>query len=133
MGFSDVRAQSVLASLNDSPPWYSVAEYMEAMCALVTLFHHELQRPTTRGVSLQEVLLGYVSPDTVQWLFNNLRLRRGAPRRMLALLGSGLHNVSTSHGPLTKWTEEREFPFWSLDKWLALTPLLVQLKHRVKL
>ena len=104
-----MRAKAVAQATNDNTTWYSEAEYLEAVCAVVTLLHHELQRPTARGISLHKLLSNSVAPDRVQWLMNNIRLRRRAPEHMLPLLGSGLtpshslnHNESEMQVPSAK-------------------------------
>ena len=103
-GLSMVRAWGFVQQLNDATPWHSKAEYLEGIAALVTLFPEEVRRKTVQqGRTLRAVLHSSCAGDRLEWLFNNIRLRRRVPPAMLSLLGSGTSPNESLHKELNTW------------------------------
>ena len=77
------RASSFLKSLDDTKPWYSPMEYIEAVASLATVYAEEMTRKThVQSRTIAQLLWSACSAERFQWYFNNIRYRRSIERQM---------------------------------------------------
>ena len=120
---SVVRAARVANTLQVDVPWYSYADYIEALAALAALFPDESRRKThVAGQSVAKLFYNATRGDRLGWACINIRMRRSVPRSMLAMLGSGTSPNEALHAEINAWYRQQPELF--------VTTLELQLRTR---
>ena len=108
------RAKAVAEEMNGELPWYTFMEYIEAMAALSALFPAEVSKPTHhQGHQMKYLLYLATDGDTMNWYFNNIRVRRALAPTMVPLLPSGTSANEALHAEMARWLRTQPEVFLS--------------------
>jgi hypothetical protein len=103
------RAREVRDQLNIEKPFYTRVEFIEALAALSSLFPEDVQRRVTgSNKQLSKVLWCAASPDRVEWLLNNIRVRCLVDPARLSLLSSGTTSNEALHSEINNWFRQAQ-------------------------
>ena len=93
------EARAASTQLDDTKPFYTVMEFLQALASTTALYWAEVDKPThAKGVRLCDLLWRAGAPHRIQWYLNNTRLMHSLPANMLSLVSNGsTSNESLNH------------------------------------
>eukprot|EP00439_Symbiodinium_sp_Y106_P017241 s455_g2.t1 len=102
-------AVRLLESLDPTTPFYSRAEWVQTLAAVVSVHRQEADRlapgPNRR---IWQLLHTASAADRSEWYFNNIRLRHSFPRSYLNLLPAGTASNESLHHEINSWFRETQ-------------------------
>ena len=128
-----VYAQRVLQRLDPSVPVLTRVSFIEAVAAICALHSQEVERKVTgTSKSVRQVLWSACSPQRLEWLFNNQRVRHALSPLQRALLPSGTTSNEALHSEINSWTRStHEVHRSTLKLKLRIFTLGKQLVHHI--
>jgi len=130
---TNVYAQRVLQRLDPSVPVLTRVSFIEAVAAVCALHSQEVERKVTgTSKSVRQVLWSACSPQRLEWLFNNQRVRHALSPLQRALLPSGTTSNEALHSEIKPWTRStHEVHRSTLKLKLRIVTLGKQLVHHI--
>ena len=99
------RAKRILDNLDASTPLCSRITFIETVAAICKCFPDEVARKVTgSNKEVSKVLWSATAPDRMEWLLNNLRVRRAMTGLQRALLPSGAASNEALRAEINAWT-----------------------------
>ena len=130
---SKAYAQRVVDNLDPTLPVLTRVSFIEAVAAICVLHSKEVDRKVT-GTSkpVRDVLWSACSPQRLEWLFNNQRVRHALSPLQRALLPSGTTSNEALHSEINSWTRStHEVHRATLKLKLQIFSLGKQLVHHI--
>ena len=130
---SKAYVQRVVDNLDPTLPVLTRVSFIEAVAAICVLHSKEVDRKVT-GTSkpVRDVLWSACSPQRLEWLFNNQRVRHALSPLQRALLPSGTTSNEALHSEINSWTRStHEVHRATLKLKLQIFSLGKQLVHHI--
>lgn len=100
------RAKRILENLDVNVPLFCRVTFIEVLAALCAAYPKEVCRKVTgSNKEIRKLLWAAASPDRMEWLFNNLRVRHSMSAEDVALLPSGTSSNESLHAEINAWTK----------------------------
>ena len=102
------RTQNVLSALESDSAWKTPVQFIECIAAISSAYRHEVQRKIASGKRLNRVLWAATDFASVQWLFNNLRVRHSLSAQARILLPAGTTTNESLHAEVNNWFRQTQ-------------------------
>ncbi|MCP4193639.1 MAG: hypothetical protein GY768_23755, partial [Planctomycetaceae bacterium] len=97
-------ARKVLADVDPNVPWSNSLDFVRALAAFSTVYHHELgRRSHVAGQTLRKLIWNACHPNRIQWYANNIRALHEMGERAASLLASGTSANETMNHEINSW------------------------------
>ena len=128
-------AESFLANLDPSKPFYLRLDWIKALASLASVYKQEVERispgPNRR---IYELLFSAASAPRAEWYMNNVRARHMMEPRRLSLLPVGTTSNESLHHEINAWFRETQQIHQStLQLKLQILQLCKNLSHNAAL
>ena len=105
ISMSDRQAVQLLDSLDPDTPFLARVEFIKSVAALCRIYKSEVTRAAAGpNKAINKILWAACAPDRLEWLMNNLRVRRAMTSTYLWFLPSGTSSNEALHAEINSWT-----------------------------
>lgn len=98
------KAGEILNRAMGQTVWLTRHDYIESLAALSSAFRDDVAKKLPKsGKKLNHIFWSSVTPENVEWLFNNLRFKHSLTPAQQLLLPSGTTSNEALHAEINNW------------------------------
>ena len=99
------ETNAVLGGMDCETPLRSRLEFIQGVAAVCSRYSREVARKAAGpNKEIYKILFAACAPDRLEWLLNNVRVRRALPRQQLHSLPSGTSGNEALHAEINSWS-----------------------------